>query len=210
MLKLYVNSVEGVWFGVAYENEIVFATAFAYERSKALQSLLRKIPFDTPFQHSEKPTYFAKKVIFSLANIYDGRGGSERFSLTMNSLSGYAQKVLEVVSLIPVGYVASYGSVARVIGGNSRAVGRVMALNPFPLIVPCHRVVASNYSLGGYGGGVHVKLEILKREKRGYTTAKEIKVNSGILQVFPVEVVLEKFARNSANNKSLMPKSVKG
>jgi methylated-DNA-[protein]-cysteine S-methyltransferase len=191
MLTLYVGAVKGAWFGVAHENETIFATAFAFDRSKVLQNLLRNIPFDIPFQHSGKPTPFAEKVISSLADVYNGRGCGENFCLVMSFLSSYAQKVLRTVSLIPLGYVASYGSVAKAVGGSPRAVGRIMALNPFPLIIPCHRVVASDFSLGGYGGGVHLKLEILKREKRGYTTAMEIKMDSGILQVFPVEFVLK-------------------
>ncbi|MEM1565936.1 MAG: methylated-DNA--[protein]-cysteine S-methyltransferase [Candidatus Bathyarchaeia archaeon] len=191
MLTLYVGYVEGVWFGVAHENEIVFATAFAFDRGQALQNLLRNTPFNVPFQHSEKPTQFAEKVISSIADIYHGRECAESFSLAMEWLSSYAQKVLKVVSLIPTGYVASYGSVAKAVGGSPRAVGRVMALNPFPLIVPCHRVVASDFTLGGYGGGVQVKLEILQRESRGHSSIGEIKVDSGVLQVFPVEFVLK-------------------
>ncbi|MEM0058381.1 MAG: methylated-DNA--[protein]-cysteine S-methyltransferase [Candidatus Bathyarchaeia archaeon] len=206
MLTLYVGFIKDVWFGVAHENETVFATAFAFDRNHALRGLLRNIPFDIPFQHSEKPTKFAEKVVSSLADIYSGRGCTEKFSLDMGSLSVYAQKVLGAVSLIPVGYVSTYGSVARAVGGSPRAVGRVMALNPLPLLVPCHRVVASDFTLGGYGGGLHVKLEILKREKRGYNTLKEIAVNGNFLRVFPVEFVLKQLDGN-ANNKSLMPKS---
>ncbi|MCS7125130.1 MAG: methylated-DNA--[protein]-cysteine S-methyltransferase [Candidatus Bathyarchaeota archaeon] len=192
MLTLHVKAVKGVWFGVAYENENVFATSFAFDRKRALQSLLKSIPYDIPFQHLEKPTEFADKVVSSLKNIYDGQGCDEKFSLAMGRLSDYAQKVLRTVSLVPVGYVASYGSVAKAAGGGPRAVGWVMASNPFPLIIPCHRVVASDFSLGGYGGGVHVKLEILKREEKGYTSTMEIKVNDGVLKVFPVEFVLRR------------------
>lgn len=195
MLALHVGSVEGVWFGVAHEDETIFATAFAFDRSRVLQNLLRNIPFDVPFQHSEKPTEFAGKVISSLADVYHGQGCTESFSLAMSWLSPYAQKVLKAVSLIPTGYVASYGSVAKAVGGSPRAVGRVMALNPFPLIIPCHRVVASDFYLGGYGGGVQVKLEILQRESRGYTLTKEIKVNNRTLQVYPVEFVLKRSGR---------------
>lgn len=194
MLALYINSVGGVWFGVAHENETIFATAFAFNRGDVLQSLLRNIPFDIPFQHLENSTQFAEKVISSLAEIYNGRGCDEKFSLAMNSLSSYAQKVLRTVRLVPVGYVASYGSVAKAVGGSPRAVGRIMALNPFPLIVPCHRIVASDFSLGGYGGGIQVKLEILKREKRGHSATKEIEVNTAKLRIFPVESVLKNFA----------------
>lgn len=192
MLMLYAKVIDGVWFGVACENERVFATAFAFSRSQVLQFLLRSIPFNVPFQHLEKPTEFAEKVISSMADIYNGRGCGEKFFLAMDALSDYAQKVLETVSLIPIGYVASYGSVAKAVGGSPRAVGQIMALNPFPPIVPCHRVVASDFSLGGYGGGLQVKLEILRREKRGYPTEKGIPINSVKLRIFPVEFVLEK------------------
>lgn len=192
MLTLYAKNVEDVWFGVAWENERVHATAFASTQKQVLQCLLRGIPFNIPFQHSIKGNCFAEHVIASLASIYNGEECSQNFSLATGHLSEYARKVLEAVALIPVGYVASYGSVARAVGGSPRAVGRVMASNPFPLIVPCHRVVASDFSLGGYGGGLHVKLEILNREKRGYAKAQEIPVKGKKVKIFPVEYVLEK------------------
>lgn len=189
---LYAKKVDDVWFGVAWESEKVFATAFAFSQTQVLQSLLRSIPFNIPFQQSIKGNSFAEQVIVSLAKIYNGRGYAQKFPLAMERLSKYARRVLDAVSLIPVGYVASYGSVTRAVGGSPRAVGQVMASNPFPLIVPCHRIVASNFSLGGYGGGLQVKLEILKREKRGYTKEQEILVNRRKMQIFPVEFVLEK------------------
>jgi len=192
MLTLYTKNVDGIWFGVACEDEKVFATALGFGKSKVLHSLLESIPFNVPFQHSENITEFTEKIISSLTEIYNGKGCSQRFNLATEPLSDYARKVLEAVALIPVGYVTSYGCVAKAAGGSPRAVGRVMALNPFPLIIPCHRVVASDFSLGGYGGGLQVKLELLKREKRGYTTERGIPIKNAKMRVFPVEYVLEK------------------
>jgi len=134
-------------------------------------------------------------VLNVLKSIYDGKGVTRSFSLAIEHLSNYARKVIEIVSLIPLGYVASYGSVARAAGGSPRAVGRIMALNPFAPIVPCHRVVSSDFTLGGYGGGIKVKLDFLKREKRGYTAKREIPVNGKKLQVFPPEFVLRKVGK---------------
>ena len=68
-----------------------------------------------------------------------------------------------------------------------------MAANPFAPIVPCHRVVKSDFTLGGYGGGLKVKVEFLSREKRGFSISKEIEVNGRGLEVFPVEYVLRNF-----------------
>lgn len=69
-----------------------------------------------------------------------------------------------------------------------------MASNPFAPIVPCHRVVKSDFTLGGYGGGLKVKLELLSKEKRGFSEPKEIDVNGQLLQVFPVEYSLRNLA----------------
>jgi O-6-methylguanine DNA methyltransferase len=192
MISLYTKNIEEVWFGVACDKEEVFATTFAFSEKRALQGLLESIPFDVPFQHLEKPSVFAEHALGLLRNIHDGKDVSHSFSLATEHLSNYARKVIEIVSLIPLGYVASYGSVAKVAGGSPRAVGRIMALNPFAPIVPCHRVVGSDFSLCGYGGGLKVKLDFLKREKRGYAVEREIPVNGKKLQVFPAEFVLRK------------------
>ncbi len=192
MISLYTKNIEGVWFGVAYDKEEVFATTFAFSEKRTLQGLLESVPFNIPFQHLEKPSVFAEHALGLLRNIYDGKDVSHSFSLATEHLSDYARKVIEIVSLIPLGYVASYGSVARAAGGSPRAVGRVMALNPFAPIVPCHRVVSSDFTLGGYGGGLKVKLDFLNREKRGYTAKREIPVNGKKVQVFPAEFVLRK------------------
>jgi len=195
MISLYIENVEGVWFGIACDREKIFATTFASDEKRVLQNLLKSLPFNVPFQQSERTSVFAKRMIVLMKNIYDGKGYSDSFSLVTAHLSDYARRVIEVVSLIPVGYVASYGSVARAAGGSPRAVGRVMASNPFPLVVPCHRVVCSDFTLGGYGGGydnVPVKLGILKRESRGYGSEREIPVVGGKLSVFPVGRVLKR------------------
>jgi alkylated DNA nucleotide flippase Atl1 len=65
-----------------------------------------------------------------------------------------------------------------------------MASNPFAPIVPCHRVVKTDLKLGGYGGGLRVKVELLSREKRGFSHSKQVQVDGGSLKVFPAEYVL--------------------
>ncbi len=197
MITLSTKNIGGVWFGVACNGESVFATAFAQSQELVLRSLLRNIPFNVPFQYSREDTFLAEHVVATLRDIYRGKDAYNKFSVNMESLSSYMQRVLRATAQIPVGYVTSYGAVARAVGGNPRAVGRVMASNPFPLIIPCHRVVASDFSLGGYGGGLKVKLEILSREKRGYSKEREIPVDGGKLKIFPVEYVLEKASKEA-------------
>jgi len=195
MIGLYTKNIEGVWFGVACNEEEIFATTFASSQTKALQDLLKSIPFNVPFQQFEKPSAFVEHVIAILKNVYDGIGSSQNLRLATKHLSEYARRVIEVASLIPLGYVASYGSIAKVVGGSPRAVGRVMAMNPFAPIVPCHRVVSSDFTLGGYGGGLDAKLAFLIREKRGYNAKREIPVGGERLKVFPVKFVLKRLER---------------
>jgi alkylated DNA nucleotide flippase Atl1 len=69
-----------------------------------------------------------------------------------------------------------------------------MASNPFAPLVPCHRVVRSDFTLGGYGFGLKNKIQLLGREKRGFSNSTIIEVNDKQLTVFPVEYVLKNFA----------------
>jgi len=195
MICLYAKNIEGVWFGVACDEKSIFGTAFTSTEKHALQSLLHGIPFDVPFQIFEKPSVFTDSVLAFLKDIYDGKDVSQSFPLATDHLSEYQKKVLDVASLIPVGYVASYGTVAKAAGGGPRAVGNVMAMNPFAPIVPCHRVVSSDFSLGGYGGGLDAKLAFLIREKRGYAAQREIPVDGKKLLVIPVEFVFKKLKK---------------
>lgn len=195
MIGLYTKNIDEVWFGVACDDKEVFAAYFAFSREKVLRSLLNAIPYNMPFQQFRETSTLAEHVLHVLKDAYDGKGSNETLPLSTKHLSSYARKVIAVVSMVPLGYVTSYGSVARVAGGSPRAVGRVMAFNPFPLIVPCHRVVSWDFTLGGYGGGLDIKLAILKREKQGYSVEAETSVCGGKLRLFPVEFVLDKLEK---------------
>lgn len=83
------------------------------------------------------------------------------------AVTPFRQSVLEVTASIPRGQVRSYGWLAHQVGndGAVRAVGSTMASNPVPLIVPCHRVVRTDGTIGNYSlGGVHNKRELLAHE----------------------------------------------
>jgi methylated-DNA-[protein]-cysteine S-methyltransferase len=82
------------------------------------------------------------------------------------SVSEFQREVYDRLLEIPYGTVVSYGRVARDIGkpDMARGVGQAVGANPIPIIVPCHRVVASDGSLTGFGGGLPVKAALLKLE----------------------------------------------
>ena len=91
-------------------------------------------------------------------------GIRKKFELPLD-LTGrtiFQQKVLKACAKIPFGEVISYGDLAKKAGSPkaSRAVGNTMAINPIPIVIPCHRVIASGNKMGGFSGGIHKK-EIL-------------------------------------------------
>lgn len=76
----------------------------------------------------------------------------------------YQQAVWKALLAIPWGEVRTYGDIARELGSGARAVGGANHRNPVAILVPCHRVVAVNGGLGGYGGGVERKRWLLAHE----------------------------------------------
>lgn len=75
------------------------------------------------------------------------------------------EDVYRVVSRVPRGYVTTYKAVAEVLGVSPRFVAAALRANPRPIEVPCHRVVMSDRSLGGYSyGGPNVKRKLLEEE----------------------------------------------
>jgi methylated-DNA-[protein]-cysteine S-methyltransferase len=86
--------------------------------------------------------------------------------LDLSGLTGFQREVLSFVASIPLGETLTYGQVAERLGRPTaaRAVGQALGKNPFPLIIPCHRVVGS-VGLGGYSLGIDLKRKLLDIEK---------------------------------------------
>ncbi len=86
--------------------------------------------------------------------------------LDLSAGTAFQQKVWRACRRIPYGETRSYAELARMAGrpGAARAAGGAMHANPVPVVVPCHRVVKSDGSLGGYGGGIPLKRKLLRLE----------------------------------------------
>lgn len=93
-------------------------------------------------------------------------GNSRGLNFDLSEMTPFQQSVLEVTRTIPMGQVRPYGWVAERIGNPRavRAVGTALGANPVPFLIPCHRVVRSDGTLGNYGLGPPVKRQLLKIE----------------------------------------------
>jgi len=87
-------------------------------------------------------------------------------AIDWSSLSPFQRKVFKAARKIPYGTIETYGNLALKAGcpGGARAVGRALSRNPFPLVIPCHRIVRGDGKLGGFSavGGIRLKRKLLK------------------------------------------------
>jgi methylated-DNA-[protein]-cysteine S-methyltransferase len=101
-----------------------------------------------------------------LDEYFEGRRRDFDLPLDLRGREGFSRDILERLAKVPYGEVTTYKSLA-VEAGNplaARAVGTIMNRNPIPIVLPCHRVVGSNGSLVGYGGGLERKRQLLDLE----------------------------------------------
>ena len=101
-----------------------------------------------------------------LDEYFEGRRRDFDLPLDLRGREGFSRDILERLAKVPYGEVTTYKSLA-VEAGNpraARAVGTIMNRNPIPIVLPCHRVVGSNGSLVGYGGGLERKRLLLDLE----------------------------------------------
>ncbi len=137
-------------FGVAGHDDALTAIFLPHERHRASKGVAPRAVAQATTQLEE---YFA--------------GARQRFQLTLADVeaTGFQRDVWRALVAIPYGEVRSYAQVAESVGRPraSRAVGNANHVNRFPVVIPCHRVVASS-GLGGYGGGEEVKRYLLALE----------------------------------------------
>lgn len=110
-------------------------------------------------------------VINQLIEYFDGK--RKNFTIkTKMKIAPFYKNALAEVSKVPYGETASYSQIAQKLNNPkaARAVGSANARNPLPIIIPCHRIIANNGKLGGYGGGLKMKIYLLAFEKENLNT----------------------------------------
>jgi methylated-DNA-[protein]-cysteine S-methyltransferase len=158
--------------GLVAVDQLVTPEAFA----ERLERRFGTTPLDLAAARRDSPAAAHLRAgLDALAAFLEGElGALDGTPIDLADRTGWDRLVLGAVRGIPPGATASYGEVARMIGkaGAARAVGGAVGRNPIGLVIPCHRVIAGDGSLGGYGGGwwggratgLELKRELLARE----------------------------------------------
>lgn len=143
----------------------VCAIRFRQDKEKVF-SLIRKT-FGREVSIREKRD---RRISRQLDQYFQGKRTRFTIPIDLCFVEGFTREVLEtLLDQVAFGRTISYGMLATKVGRPhaARAVGQAMRVNPVPVIIPCHRVVASDGSLGGYVGGLRKKEILLSIEQRG-------------------------------------------
>ncbi len=119
---------------------------------------------------SGQADHHRQRLAEDMVRYFSGEAVSFEVPLDWSRITSFRQRVLQVVAEIPYGQCLSYGEIAKRAGcpRGARAVGGAVGSNPWLLVVPCHRVLAHNRGLGGFGCGLHWKEKLLITEGISY------------------------------------------
>jgi methylated-DNA-[protein]-cysteine S-methyltransferase len=164
------------WMAIAWRDDVLVGAAFGHASRRAAEMSLARIPglkeslyrADVVSHPDDFPTWTAD-LVDRLTRFAEGEPVSfASVPLALGHLTPFAGKVVAACRRIPWGQTRSYGDLAAECGssGAARAVGSVMAKNRYPLIVPCHRVLAAGGEIGGYSApdGLKMKRRLLEME----------------------------------------------
>ena len=152
--------------GIAWNGRgIVAAQLPGADETRTRARLVRRCPG----AREEAPPPAVCHVIDRIVALLAGEGADlSDVMLDMEGVPPFNRRVYEIARTIPPGQTLTYGEVAARLGaaGDARAVGQALGENPFPPVVPCHRVVAAGGKTGGFSatGGVDTKLRLLAIE----------------------------------------------
>ena len=117
-----------------------------------------------------------QSVLMQIETYLRGESASFDMPIDWSVLTAFQQEALRVALAIPYGQTRTYGDLAETLGkpGAARAVGRAMATNPMPIVLPCHRVVGSNGDLHGFSGPDGIKTKAWLLQLEGKVTPQQL------------------------------------
>jgi methylated-DNA-[protein]-cysteine S-methyltransferase len=160
-----------VWTDI--ENEYKINRIFLPKEAESIERCIKK-----QFVHSkEKVASQILDYICKIKNFLDGK--KVKFDLnkiTFDVCTDFQKRVLLLEYKIPRGWISTYGRIATQLGlaNGGQAVGNALSRNPFPIVIPCHRAIQSNGSLGGFQGGIKMKKILLENEGVKFTNSNRV------------------------------------
>jgi methylated-DNA-[protein]-cysteine S-methyltransferase len=160
------------YFGLAGTESALCRTCLP-ERTSA--SIRRRLLEDLP--DAEFDENFFKDLQEQTTSYFEGsRVDFRHVAITLNGFSVFSQKILKACRKVGLGQTITYSELAKRADrpNASRAVGGVMARNPMPLIIPCHRIIRADGKMGGFTapGGISLKKKMLELEQQGLVLGK--------------------------------------
>ena len=148
------------WSGVGIEDGAITYVTIMTTREDALKSII-DAGADEPAPEGE-----AAPLVKLVQQVAAGKSVELNGRMKIVGGTAFQRSVWKALESIPHGATVSYGDIARKVGRPkaARAVGHAVGSNPLPLLLPCHRVLASDGSIGGFGGGLPMKRALLRNE----------------------------------------------
>ena len=149
------------WMTIVGSERGLASTSLPYKSAReALESLGKIVENVAP-----SPDRF-RDLTRRLIAYFDGHKVSFTDELDLSNATQFQRKVWQAARLIPYGETRSYGWLAEKVAkpGAGQAIGQAMSKNRLPIIIPCHRVIAGDGSLGGFTGGLDMKRRLLQLE----------------------------------------------
>ena len=167
-VKISTIRLGSEWFSLAYDHDLRLVansipSTSPEESRRSLTNSLTVRRVKECFESAPDPA-----IVDKFTSALDSGIKNTNLNLSYEGIPQFQKRVLLMMTMIPKGRVATYRSIAAALGkpNAQRAVGNALARNPFPVIIPCHRVIRSDLSLGGYSGnrGTKIKESLLVRE----------------------------------------------
>ncbi|MFC1865086.1 methylated-DNA--[protein]-cysteine S-methyltransferase [Chloroflexota bacterium] len=160
-LKYIIFNTEMGWVGILASAKGLLGTTLPQRSAQEANQLL-----GNSANHATWSPRLLDDLVKRLKAYFNGHKITFADKLDLSGATPFQREVWETTRLIPYGETRSYLWVANQIQkpGAARAVGQALGRNPLSIIVPCHRVVASDSSLGGFGGGLEMKKHLLHLE----------------------------------------------
>jgi len=160
-LKYLTFDTDMGWIGILASAKGLLRTTLPQHSAQKVHQLL-----GNSINHATWSPHRLRDLMERLRIYFGGHRVTFPDELDLSAATRFKCQVWEITRLIPYGETRSYAWVAEQIKkpGAVRAVGQALARNPLPIIIPCHRVVASDGKLGGYSGGLRMKRRLLYLE----------------------------------------------